>query len=296
MNEDTSTLTIEGATPFAQIPRWILRSGDHLSHGAVRLYGVIMTYADNTSRTAFPARERLGEDLGVSVRSIGKYVKELEEFGALKVTRRRNKRNGNFYANHYVLVFDPPQEAQFPRREEAGFPITTPTEVTTPTTVTRPSQAMSPNVARSILTDPPLPLESDTSSAGRTDAADAADPVGPEWRRSPKRAEMIQAVRTYAQHYHSFDNTQVDNDEEWERWTERKEEIESQIDTTLEEALGTEMHIFSSAAYDQGWTPPKRVITSNFEAGIWLNKFLHWIQGDHAYAGQTLTYTSKESK
>lgn len=127
MEDDTSTLTVEGFTPYAQIPRWVLRAGDQLSHGAVRLYGIIMTYADNNSRAAFPGREKLAGDLGIKARTVSTYIKELEEFGAMRVTRRRNKRTGNFYANHYVLVFsDPCAEDCTPRdAQDCRIPRTT---------------------------------------------------------------------------------------------------------------------------------------------------------------------------
>ena len=125
--DNSSTLEIKGFTPYAQIPRWILRAGDKLSHGAVRLYGVIMTYADNSTRAAFPSREKLAEDMGVKPRSISTYTKELEEFGALEVTRRRNKKTGNFYANHYVLVFTEPCAEICTPRDAADDPITKPT-------------------------------------------------------------------------------------------------------------------------------------------------------------------------
>lgn len=127
-----STLQVQGFTPYAQIPRWILRSGDHLSHGAVRLYGVIMTYADNADKTAFPGREKLACDMGIKARSVSTYIKELEEFGALKVTRRRNKRTGNFYANHYVLVFQQPGAESCTPPDAENCPVTTPTDIPTP--------------------------------------------------------------------------------------------------------------------------------------------------------------------
>lgn len=125
--DNVSTLEIKGFTPYAQIPRWILRAGDKLSHGAVRLYGVIMTYADNSTRAAFPSREKLAEDMGVSVATIKRAIKELEEFGAVEVTRRRNKKTGNFYANHYILVFNDPRVTDDPPREVMDDPITRPT-------------------------------------------------------------------------------------------------------------------------------------------------------------------------
>ena len=127
MEDDTSTLTVEGFTPYAQIPRWVLRAGDQLSHGAVRLYGVIMTYADNSSRAAFPGREKLAGDLGIKARTVSTYIKELEEFGAMRVTRRRNKRTGNFYSNHYVLVFSDPcaEDCTPPDAQDCRIPRTT---------------------------------------------------------------------------------------------------------------------------------------------------------------------------
>src|SRR5699024_3456739 len=125
-----STLTVQGFTPYAQIPKWILRAGDKLSHAALRLYGVIMSYADNTTRTAFPGQEKLTQDLGVSVRSIFTYMKDIEKYGALIVERRRNKRTGNYYANNYALVFTDPSEVEFRRPSETGDRITRPTSLT----------------------------------------------------------------------------------------------------------------------------------------------------------------------
>lgn len=144
-NMDSSnapTLAIQGFTPYAQVPRWVLRAGGKLSHGAVRLYGVIMTYADNTDHAAFPGQDRLARDLGVSSRSIRTYMVELETYGALRVTRRRNKRTGNFYSNHYVLIFADPSEAHFRPSPEADVRRTTST-TTTPTTHS-PTESASP--------------------------------------------------------------------------------------------------------------------------------------------------------
>lgn len=134
MDESTKkpTLEVEGFTPYAQVPRWVIRSGDALSHGAVRLYGVIMTYADNSTKTAFPSREAIAQDMGASVASVKRYIKELEEFHALTVTRRRNKKTGNFYSNHYKLAFANPWVTNDPRPRSTTDPVTTP-NITTPT-------------------------------------------------------------------------------------------------------------------------------------------------------------------
>lgn len=137
MQQDTTqaTLTVKGFTPYAQIPRWIIRSGDALSHGAVRLYGAIMTYADNDTKAAFPGREKLAEDIGASVATVKRGIKELETYGALIVTRRRNQRTGNFYSNHYVLVFENPRVISDPPPRAMDDPVTT-SKVTRPTSCT----------------------------------------------------------------------------------------------------------------------------------------------------------------
>lgn len=153
MDDSTSTLTLEGFTPYAQIPRWVLRSGKRLSVGARALYGVIMTYASNDTRTAFPTRETLAGDLGCGVRSISTYTKELEEYGALRVERRRNKRTGNFYANHYTLVFTEPGAAECTRRVAESDTRTRPTTSTTPTS---PIADSVPEPQRSSLRSPSL--------------------------------------------------------------------------------------------------------------------------------------------
>ena len=127
INEEFESFEVQGFTPYAQIPKWVLRSGKKLSHGAKALYGVIMTYADNETRAAFPGKEKLAEDMGASVRSIFNYMKELEDFGALKVTRRRNKKTGNYYANHYTLVFNDPSATECRRPSEEECPRSKPT-------------------------------------------------------------------------------------------------------------------------------------------------------------------------
>lgn len=127
INEEFESFEVQGFTPYAQIPKWVLRSGKKLSHGAKALYGVIMTYADNETRAAFPGKEKLAEDMGASVRSIFNYMKELEDFGALKVTRRRNKKTGNYYANHYTLVFNDPSATECRRPSAEECPRSKPT-------------------------------------------------------------------------------------------------------------------------------------------------------------------------
>lgn len=129
---NNSTLTVQGFTPYAQVPVWVIRSGKGLSNNARALYAGIMTYADNTNKTAFPSREKLAEDLGISIATVKRAIKELEDFNAISVFRQRSPRTGNFFANHYVLVFEHPRVTDDPRPKVTGDPVTTPIS-TTPT-------------------------------------------------------------------------------------------------------------------------------------------------------------------
>lgn len=135
-HSSSGALEVEGFTPYAQIPVWVLRDPD-LSLGAKALYGALMTYADNRTKLAFPGQERVAADLGCTVRTVYKYMKELEESGILSVERRRNKRTGNFYANSYVLRFADPSESTFRPAAEQAFRGTRPTNLTRPTSVSQ---------------------------------------------------------------------------------------------------------------------------------------------------------------
>ena len=115
MEDSTSTLTIEGFTPYAQVPRWVVRSEGALSGNAVHLYGVLMSYADNGTKAAFPSRSRLARDMGRSVNTVKRAMAELEAYGALKVERRRSKVTGANISNMYTLVFADPRATREPR-------------------------------------------------------------------------------------------------------------------------------------------------------------------------------------
>lgn len=160
----SGALEVEGFTPYAQIPVWILRKPD-LSLGSKALYGALMTYADNRTKLAFPGQEQVASDLGCTVRTVYKYMKELEESGILSVERRRNKQTGNFYANHYVLRFADPSESTFRPAVERAFRVTRPTNLTTP-----PEGAFAPPVAQGDLALIPAPPESEVAaeSTGKT--------------------------------------------------------------------------------------------------------------------------------
>src|SRR5919199_1264179 len=87
---------------FTQIPNSVLRRKG-LSPGAKLTYMGLLSYAW-TKESCFPGQARLGEDLGLSERSIRTFLAELEKHGLLKITRR-----GQGLTNVYTLPkVDPP--------------------------------------------------------------------------------------------------------------------------------------------------------------------------------------------
>lgn len=82
---------------FAIVPEWVLFHPD-LSHGAVRLYGVLRRFADQRG-IAFPGLAAIGERYGVVPRSVTRHMEELIAAGA--VTRKRRIKHGRATSNLY---------------------------------------------------------------------------------------------------------------------------------------------------------------------------------------------------
>lgn len=138
--EDSSTLTLEGFTPYSQVPRWIVRSQGALSGNAVHLYSVLMSYADNGSKAAFPSRATLAGDMGRSVNTVKRAMAELEAFGAMRVARRRSEKTGANISNLYVLVFSDPRATREPG---LGAPVSHELHPTEPRPTSTPSRSPS---------------------------------------------------------------------------------------------------------------------------------------------------------
>ena len=95
-----------GVAPFAMVPEWIVFHPD-LSDRAVRLYAVMYRYADNDSKVAYPARTRLARQLGCSVLTIDRAIKELVEAKAMSKEVRRSPA-GDWTSSLYTLRHNPP--------------------------------------------------------------------------------------------------------------------------------------------------------------------------------------------
>ena len=92
-------------------PVQLLRNPSISSH-ATRVFGLLDSYSDWDTRTAFPAHARLAEDMGVSVPTVRRAIKELVDAGFVTV-RPANDARGMRIGTIYTL-FDAPQQPSGP--------------------------------------------------------------------------------------------------------------------------------------------------------------------------------------
>ena len=81
---------------FTQVPNAVLRS-DQLSSGAKLAYAMLLSYAWHNDY-CFPGQDTLAVDMGVGLRSVTRYIDELEKHELIAI-----KRNGLGRTNTYKL-------------------------------------------------------------------------------------------------------------------------------------------------------------------------------------------------
>src|SRR5512144_2739935 len=79
---------------FTQVPNHVLRSG-MLSPGAKLAYAMLLSYAWQNDY-CFPGQERLAKDMGCGLRSVVRFIQELEKEGFI-VIKRRGQGKPNLY-------------------------------------------------------------------------------------------------------------------------------------------------------------------------------------------------------
>jgi len=84
------------------VPNFILES-DKLSGGAKLTYAMLLKYAREEDE-CFPGQERLAKDMGSGLRSVVRYISELEEVGLISIVRRGQGRP-NLYTIHIKASF-----------------------------------------------------------------------------------------------------------------------------------------------------------------------------------------------
>ena len=82
---------------FTQVPNHVLRS-DKISPGAKLAYAMLLSYAWQND-FCFPGQERLAKDMGAGVRSVVRYIQELEEEHFVAIKKRGQGRSNLYELN-----------------------------------------------------------------------------------------------------------------------------------------------------------------------------------------------------
>ncbi len=102
---------------FAALPYMVLRD-KRLKVGARLSYAILLSYAWQDGST-FAGQTRMAEDLGVSVRQLRDYLKELESFGYIRI-KRQGLNKPNLY---YILDVKTKLKRAKTRRSGTTVPI-----------------------------------------------------------------------------------------------------------------------------------------------------------------------------
>lgn len=238
-------------TKFSMIPKWVMISD--LSSGAIRLYGVLMCYADNKTHEAYPSRKTLADDMQLKrVRSVDTYIEELVEFGAL-IVKKRKRKDGSYMSSLYTLIFDKSAEQML---EEPGEVVLKNALPSAPdVTVTTPTQL---DPLRSTVDESTRELHPHSKERG---LASKPDPISPAFHDSPDRQRLLQRVGriAYAK-ANSYDDARY-----WDFVADFASDVEVMFPGT---------DCVAWLVYDRDWVPPKKAV-DKYEAAKWLNMFLN---------------------
>ena len=102
---------------FAALPYMVLRD-KRLKVGARLSYAILLSYAWQDGST-FAGQTRMAEDLGVSVRQLRDYLKELESFGYIRI-KQQGLNKPNLY---YILDVKTKLKRAKTRRSGTTVPI-----------------------------------------------------------------------------------------------------------------------------------------------------------------------------
>lgn len=82
---------------FTQVPNHVLRS-DKVSPGAKLAYAMLLSYAWQNDY-CFPGQDRLARDMGAGVRSVVRYIQELEANAFVSIKKRGQGRPNLYELN-----------------------------------------------------------------------------------------------------------------------------------------------------------------------------------------------------
>lgn len=229
---------------FSMVPHWLLEA--NVSGNAIYLYAVLMKYADNDTREAFPSRARLASDLSKSVDTIDRLAKELCALGALQITRRSRPNSQESYPNTYTLITKNPSEVAAPMRPPSR----------THAALTRPTELDPLNT--SFTSD-----ESDEEKSCTSEqSSDAKNPGNLSRTQRTQLIRSLQAVGQLLQAGHKF----YDEDPYY-AWAMFTDQLSQAFPEKFDE-------YFADLLHNEKWTVSAKV-ADPYQAGIELNKIIN---------------------
>jgi hypothetical protein len=96
-DQERGIITIEDQTLRAGFTQWPnILWGHPCSPGAKLAYLCLLSYAWQQHH-CFPGQERMGRDMGCSVKSVQRYLQELEDHRLIVITRRGLTKTNDYY-------------------------------------------------------------------------------------------------------------------------------------------------------------------------------------------------------
>lgn len=197
---------------FAIVPEGLL-DDIAISHGAVRLYGILNRYA-NAKGTLWVKRETLAARMGCGTSSVDRWRLELMEKGW--VTAERKFRDGRQVENSYMVRRSPRPPKQLPELAPGAVRVTTSGEPGYPYAGTLGSPPAG-NRIRALESEPinespraiplnpaekqglPLPPRADTEGGPSETARGGSAPFDGFWEAYPKRRGVTRGPKNRAQ-------------------------------------------------------------------------------------------------
>lgn len=169
-----------GASWHSLIPNEFIQC-PFFSHGAFRLFVVIVSYASPSSPRPFPGWSRLSKNLNCCHHSIGKWLNELEKSGWIRRDQQTGK-DGRFAHNAYTIYPDD-EESRERRKQFSASPCVIPSHAV-------PSHAMPPHATavqrKSTQSEKDYQRRKNTTN---TRAADAAEGGGVDFLPASRASE-----------------------------------------------------------------------------------------------------------
>ncbi|MEU1602674.1 hypothetical protein [Micromonospora matsumotoense] len=149
IEENFTSERAELSVQFGKVPGWLYELAP--SSNAIRIYGYLDYKFGNSKRGIFPGQATLAEANKLSVKAVQRALQELQEVGALKVTRR-----GQGKTNLYRLMWNNPAKPKKAPQSDAKRTSFTRTRKVTDMPKSEPQKPSQPAVPPRAI-QPPAP-------------------------------------------------------------------------------------------------------------------------------------------